>query len=162
MTSATPDVSFAIRPDVNGLRFLTVIIPAALLLMIAAACSGTENEMRTEPATLEGRVALLLEQNEFEDALQLLSEADAHQGSEDAGDARGIDELLVEVHLAYANYLTHEADHLAMGMRMGDALRHYRRVLQLDPGNTQALTHIELIEGIYVQMGREIPEGVAE
>ena len=58
--------------------------------------------------------------------------------------------------------LTHEADHLDMSNRMSDALRHYRRVLELDEHNRQAQAHIETIEGIYRQMGRDIPQGIAE
>ncbi len=130
--------------------FLT--IPAYVMVFVVplliVSCSDPE------PQTLEARVASLLEQNEHEPALELLADAD--------DDHPGVEELRVQVHLAYANYLTHEADHLAMGARMATALRHYRRVAELDPGNSQALTHIELIEGIYDQMGRDIPEGVAE
>lgn len=107
-----------------------------------------------EAQTLEAQVIGMLAQNEHEQALELL--ADTNE------DHPGIEELRVQAHLDYANYLTHEADHLAMGARMATALRHYRRVAELDPENSQALTHIELIEGIYQQMGRDIPEGVAE
>jgi hypothetical protein len=45
---------------------------------------------------------------------------------------------------------------------MGGALRHFRKVLQLDPGNSRAQAEIDQIEGIYTQMGRPIPEGVAD
>jgi len=130
--------------------FLT--IPSFVMVLVfpvlLASCSDPE------PQTLETQVAGLLEQNEHEQALELLGDAD--------DDHPGIEGLRVQVHLAYANYLTHEADHLAMGARMATALRHYRRVAELDPGNSQALTHIELIESIYEQMGRDIPEGIAE
>ncbi len=106
------------------------------------------------PENLEGNVQQLVQQNEYEEALDLLSEAD--------GDSTVISQLKINTHLAYANYLTHEADHLAMGDRMADALRHFRRVLELDETNSRAENHIELIEGIYRQMGRDIPEGVAD
>ncbi len=130
--------------------FLTIPATAMVFVLplLLASCSGPE------PQTLEAQVAGLLEQNEHEQALELLGDA--------GEDHPGAEELRVQVHLAYANYLTHEADHLAMGARMATALRHYRRVAELDPGNSRALTHIELIEGIYEQMGRNIPEGVAE
>ena len=109
-----------------------------------------------QPESLEAAVARHLDNNEYESALELLRISDSE------ADPSGVKTLRVQVHLAYAHYLTHGADHLAMASRMADALRHYRRVIQLDPGNSQALTHIELIEGIYEQMGRDIPDGVAE
>jgi hypothetical protein len=149
-------------PAVPLLRPIPGYLLTIILAISAWSCSGQESDTRTEPATMEGRVALLLDQNEFEDALELLAEAGTQKEVDVTDDETGLDELRVRVHLAYANYLTHEADHLAMGARMGDALRHFRRVLELDPGNTQAQSHIELIEGIYEQMGRDIPQGVAE
>lgn len=124
-------------------RFLLVI----LLPLILFACSGQD------PEGLETGINRLVEQHEYEEALATLREAD--------DEPQKVHRLKVQTHLAYANYLTHEADHLEMRDRMSDALRHFRRVLELDPDNSQAQTHIELIEGIYRQMGREIPEGVA-
>ncbi len=117
----------------------------------------------SEPQTdesLESAITRHLEQNEFEAAFERLDAAATVADSDQ--DAESITQLRVQVHLAYGNYLTHEADHLGMASRMSDALRHYRRVVQLDPDNTQARTHIELIEGIYDQMGRDIPEGIAD
>ncbi len=128
----------------RNLRYLTLF----LLPVLLSACS------EREPQNLEGAVAQHLEANEYEEALDLLRNSEV----EDAD----IRELKIEAHLAYGYYLTHEADHLEMGDRMANALRHFRRVLELDAGNSQALTHVELIEGIYEQMGRDIPEGVAD
>lgn len=107
-----------------------------------------------EPQSLETRITQHLDQNEYEEALSLLNEAD-----EDTAEVR---RLKIRTHLAYATYLTHEADHMDMSERMSNALRHFRRVLELDEHNNRARKNIELIEGIYRQMGRDIPEGVAE
>jgi hypothetical protein len=38
------------------------------------------------------------------------------------------------------------------------ALQYYREVLKVDPKNEEALKNKDLIEGIYKQMGRPIPE----
>lgn len=38
------------------------------------------------------------------------------------------------------------------------ALRHYREVVKLDPKNKRAMDNIALIEGIYKQMGRPVPQ----
>jgi len=142
----------------SGALKIPSFLTAFVFLFLIASCSEQDSQTHkaqtAEPQTLEAQVAALLQQNEHESALELLADA--------GEDHPGIVELRVQAHLAYANYLTHEADHLAMGARMATALRHYRRVAELEPGNSQALTHIELIEGIYEQMGRDIPEGVAE
>jgi tetratricopeptide (TPR) repeat protein len=149
-TAFHPSPTGIVRNYSAARRLMPVLIPFMLLTLplLAVSCSDPE------PQTLEARVANLMEQNEYEAALELLADAD--------GDPVRIEAFRIQVHLAYANYLTHEADHLAMGARMATALRHYRRVAALDPDNSQAQTHIELIEGIYEQMGREIPEGIAE
>lgn len=140
-------------------RYHFLLLLLLVLSVTAWACSGTEETNPAKPVTPQERINMMLEKNDYRSALALLSTA--REERED-GDEPDLHELSVQVHLAYANYLTHEADHLAMGARMGNALRHYRRVLALDPGNTLAQTHIELIEGIYEQMGREIPQGIAE
>ena len=71
-------------------------------------------------------------------------------------------QLLVDTHLNYAIFLEHRANHLGMKQRMPDALRHYRRVLELDPENDKAQAEIAQIEGIYKSLNRAVPEGVAE
>lgn len=70
-------------------------------------------------------------------------------------------ELLLATHSTFAWEMTH-GEITDQRNRMPAALRHLRRVLELDPGNPQAIEQIALIEGIYRSMGREIPEGVAE
>lgn len=104
--------------------------------------------------SLEIQVTQLIDQNEYERALELLRQSDE--------EPQRVEELKAGTHLAYAHYLTNEADHMEMGKRMPDALRHFRRVLELDEGNTMAQNYIDRIESIYEQMGRDIPEGVAE
>lgn len=132
-----------------------VLIPLlAISPMLIQACADAG------PETLETNVNELIRQNEFEEALELLR--NAGDNASNGLSSVDINELKIYTHLAYANYLTHEADHLGMRNRMSYALRHYRRVLELDEDNREARTHIDLIEGIYQQMGREIPEGVAD
>ncbi|MDG5766873.1 hypothetical protein QA596_05290 [Balneolales bacterium ANBcel1] len=136
------------------------ITPLLLLLVIIFGCT----ERSPEPGNLQDAVAQHIEAREFEEAFEQLNSAEDRAGRDGAEgpDPQQITRLRAEAHLAYANYLTHEADHLAMGERMSDALRHYRRVLELDQNNSQAQTHVELIESIYRQMDRDIPVGVAE
>ncbi|MCC5926402.1 MAG: hypothetical protein JJU41_07550 [Bacteroidetes bacterium] len=70
-------------------------------------------------------------------------------------------ELLLATHMTFAWEMTH-GEIADQRTRMPAALRHLRRVLELEPGNPQALEQIALIEGIYQSLGRPIPEGVAE
>ena len=174
-TSGAAGSASGSRPIRTASSLVLLLFPLALL-----SCSEPPTE-----ESLEAAINHYLEQNEFEDAFALLDAADANSAGANATDADAanadvsdanaadaisdsgadtgnVKQLRIRVHLAYANYLTHEADHLGMAARMSDALKHYRRVVQLDPDNSQALTHIELIEGIYEQMGRDIPEGIAE
>ncbi|MEX0680146.1 MAG: hypothetical protein WD097_02100 [Balneolales bacterium] len=126
------------------LRFSAPLLMSVLLF----SCSDTE------PESYEANINRLLDENQYEEAINTLRKSDQ--------DSLITHRLKVQAHLAYGHYLTHEADHLAMSDRMASALRHFRRVLELDDDNTQAQEHIDLIEGIYRQMGRDIPEGVAE
>lgn len=50
------------------------------------------------------------------------------------------------------------ADSLTPREKYAGALRLYREALKVDPTNKEALNNKELIEGIYKQMGRPVPE----
>ena len=90
--------------------------------------------------------------NEFEEALDILRDSDQDDDT--------VNQLLMATHMNYALYLTHESD-MGMTERMPSALRHFRRVLELDPGNARAQAEADNIESIYRSLGRDIPEGVA-
>lgn len=64
---------------------------------------------------------------------------------------------LIEKHLAAGNYLMFKAN-LHPKKKYAPALRHYRRVLELDPANDEAKTNKEQIEMIYESMGRPVPQ----
>ena len=63
---------------------------------------------------------------------------------------------LAEMHLAAGNYLMFKAN-LNPKKKYGPALKHYRRVLELDPKNQEAMANKQQIEDIYTSMGRPIP-----
>jgi tetratricopeptide (TPR) repeat protein len=137
------------------------IIPVLSLILIIAAC--TQQDAANGPDTavpdlsgmsLTQQVVYLVELDEYEQALDLLGNADQNDPQ--------VMQLKRDTHLLYGLWLTYSADSVQMSERMGGALRHFRRVLQLDPGNSRAQAEIEQIEGIYTQMGRPIPEGVAD
>lgn len=120
------------------------IIPFILLLL--SSCSGQEEESITD------RIQNLNMQDEYEEALDILRNTDHDEDI--------VKQLLIATHMNYALYLTHESD-MQMTERMPSALRHFRRVLELDPGNVRARAEADQIESIYRSLGRDIPEGVA-
>jgi tetratricopeptide (TPR) repeat protein len=63
----------------------------------------------------------------------------------------------IEKHIAAGIYLTYEAN-LNPKEKYGPALKHFRKVLEVDPQNKEALQNKEQIESIYEQMGRPIPQ----
>ncbi len=63
----------------------------------------------------------------------------------------------IEKQMAAANYLMFEAD-LPPKDKYKPALQRYRRVLELDPKNDEAITNKKQIEDIYISMGKPIPE----
>ena len=64
---------------------------------------------------------------------------------------------LVEKHLAAGNYLMFEAN-VPPKEKYRPALKHYKRVLQLDPSNDAAQKNKQQIEDIYGMMGRPVPQ----
>lgn len=64
---------------------------------------------------------------------------------------------LIAKHMAAGNYLMFEAN-LSPKKKYKPALKHYRRVLELDPSNAEAQRNKTQIEEIYTSMGREIPK----
>jgi Flp pilus assembly protein TadD len=63
---------------------------------------------------------------------------------------------LVEKHMTAGNYLMFEAN-LSPKKKYYPALKHYRRILELDPSNAEAQRNKAQIEEIYTSMGRPIP-----
>lgn len=69
----------------------------------------------------------------------------------------GNKKLLIEKHMAAGNYLMFEAN-VPPKEKYGPALKHFRRVLELEPGNAEADRNKKQIEEIYEMMGRPIPQ----
>lgn len=128
-----------------------------VLILLIASCSSepaVEPQAIAEaPATLRGVVELAIEQDRYEDALTALAAADTT-------DSDRVD-LLFATHLTYGRWIMNNQNTQQMGQTMPQALRHLRRAQQLFPGEPQSQELINLIEGIYTQMKRPIPEGVA-
>lgn len=161
-------------------RILTIFILATLF-----ACSQSKDE-KAAPAASAGfsdkieQAEQLVSENQFQSALAVITQAGQIEGRDNekvngafknviakikSSDV-GTSNVLAEAHLAYAIWMEYYgidmANPASMKQMMTGALANYRRVLELDPDNDKAIAEIEQIEGIYKQMGREIPAGVAE
>lgn len=130
------------------------LIPTFFVLSVLfiAACAS-DPAVEPQAATLRGVVELAIEQDRYEDALTALAAADST--------APERTDLLFATHLTYGRFIMNNQNTQQMGQTMPQALRHLRRAQQLFPGEPQSLELINLIEGIYKQMNRPIPEGVA-
>lgn len=68
-----------------------------------------------------------------------------------------VNKALAEAHLKYGDSFMYN-ESLPPRQKYAPALRQYRAVLAVDPANKDAQTKIKLIEDIYKQMGRPIPQ----
>ena len=106
-----------------------------------------------ESLPLVEKIEFHIENDQYDDALNLLRPLDEND--------QQIKELLIATHMTYGLNLTY-GSLTDQRTRMPEALRQFRRVLELDPSNTSAQAEIDQIEGIYRSMNREIQQGVAE
>ncbi|MCX6163735.1 MAG: hypothetical protein NTU73_02550 [Ignavibacteriae bacterium] len=103
-----------------------------------------KTDMAPETATDEKADKLIKEANEFENTYK-------NKNSEENK------KLLLDKHMAAGNYLMFQAD-LNPKKKYGPALKHFKRVLELDPNNQEAMNNRMQIEDIYNSMGRPIPK----
>lgn len=128
-----------------------------VLAIISYGCengSPENNPSEMNPQNLADQVEAHNQNDEFEEALELLREADQEEAE--------VQQMLETVHLNYALHLTHVKGMEDMRKYMPKALKHYRRVLELNSENERAQQEKNQIVEIYQQLGRDVPEGVAE
>lgn len=142
-------------------------------LFIVSCSNSTDNSIQT-------KVKALMENNQYTEALQVISNAPASEETtalakeirvangtylmKKIADLKtGTDsKALAKAHIELGIFLEYYGEHLPMRERMTNSLAHFRRALQLDPSNEKAVAEIGQIEGIYTQMGREVPQDIAE
>jgi hypothetical protein len=132
----------------------TIIL--ALFLLGLVACGGNETtNIRADLNAMSesARVEYHLQNDEYDQAFDFVRDRVTEEPLRT--------ELLIATHATFAWELTHGTVS-DQRTRMPAALRHLRRIMELDPHNAMALEQIELIEGIYRSMNREVPSGVAE
>jgi tetratricopeptide (TPR) repeat protein len=120
------------------MRSLFLILAAASVLLAA------------DPAITQSQA--LLKARKFDEAIAVLDKA--HTANPKSLE---VTKALAGAHLAAAD-ATLSDDSLPPMRKYPAALRGYRKVLELDRTNQKAKDNIALIEGIYKQMGRPIPQ----
>lgn len=105
--------------------------------------TGDMTDMAPETAVDDKADKLVKEANDFEDVYK----------KSNSGENKT---TLVEKHMAAGVYLMYQAN-LNPKKKYGPALKHFKRVLELDPNNKEAISNKMQIEDIYNSMGRPIP-----
>jgi hypothetical protein len=120
------------------------------ILIFFSACSSDTPEVVDENLPLPQKIDRLIETNEYETALSLLS-------SEDREDPE-IKLLLEKTHLNYGLHSMNTFDQTEMRTRMNNALSQFTEVLRINPQNSVARDQIEQIMAIYATIPNRQPE----
>ncbi|HTR82197.1 MAG TPA: hypothetical protein VMM58_11260 [Bacteroidota bacterium] len=123
------------------------LILGVLSLLFVGGCG----EKKADPAKLD-EVAKLIGAKNFDKGVPMIDEMAKESPSDPA-----VKKAQIDAHMQYANYFMYEST-LPPKEKYPSALRQYRLVASIDPTNTEAQQNINLIEGIYNQMGRPIPQ----
>lgn len=92
-----------------------------------------------------------------EKAIELSKNADESIAAYSTDKSERMKKEVIEKCMAAGNYLEFEAD-LPAREKYRPALGYYRKVLELDPKNGEAIKNKKEIEDIYTQMGMPIPK----
>lgn len=127
----------------------TSVISHLLFLLFLVAC--VEETPQVDPnMTLEQQVNLLIEQNEYEAALELLSDEDEQDPL--------VAQLREKTHLNYGLHSMNTFDAEEMRTRMNNALIQFTEVLKINSQNAVAREQIEQIMAVYATMPDRGPE----
>jgi len=120
------------------------------LSLILISCGGDDAPQQNLDMSLEDRVNLMIEQNEYEAALELLSEKDQTDPE--------IALLREKTHLNYGLHSMTTFDQTEMRTRMNNALSQFTEVLRINPDNSVAREQIQQILDIYATIPDRSPE----
>lgn len=130
------------------MNLLKLSIPLFLLLLIS--CGESEPDVVDENAPLPEKVDQLIQANEYETALSLLSEENQQDPT--------IQQLLEKTHLNYGLHSMNTFDQTEMRTRMNRALTQFTEVLRINPENQVARTNVNQILSIYKTIPDRNPE----
>lgn len=125
---------------------MMVLFLFSVLLM---ACGGESAEQDAD-MPLGDRVDQLIEQNEYEAALDLLSDKDRTDPE--------VARLLEKAHLNYGLHSMNTFDSTEMRTRMNNALTQFTEVLRINPENSVAREQIQQIMDIYATIPDRSPD----
>ncbi|CAN5164055.1 hypothetical protein BH23BAC3_BH23BAC3_15790 [soil metagenome] len=134
------------------------IISFLFIPFLILACDDDSPQLDPN-ISVEQQVNILIEQNEYKAALDLLS--DKHRNDPQ------IAELREKTHLNYGLHSMNTFDAEEMRTRMNNALVQFTEVLRINPRNAVAREQIEQIMGVYATMpdrspDEEVIEGLKE
>ena len=127
----------------------SISLITALGLLITA-CGNNTPDIVNEDLPLPQKIDRLIEANEYEAALSLLSEEDREDPE--------IRMLLEKTHLNYGLHSMNTFDQTEMRTRMNNALTQFTEVLKINPQNRVARDQIEQIMAIYATIPNRQPE----
>ena len=129
------------------LIFATLI----LFVLFLQSCSSDDSQPAIdEDLTISEQIDLLIENDDYETALDILEEMDQN-GPE-------IQTLREKTHLNYGLHSMSTFDETEMRTRMNNALTQFTEVLRINPDNSVAREQIEQIMGIYATIPNRQPE----
>lgn len=124
----------------------SILVLSVLCLLLVASCGGK----KADPLKID-EATKLVTNKDFEKGIAML---------DDMGKSSPNDVVLknaqVDAHIKYGNYIMFEST-LPPKEKYPSALRQYRMAAAIEPTNAEANQNINLIEGIYNQMGRTVP-----
>ncbi len=129
------------------MRVRITLLIALFITTLLAGCGETGDR---EPENLSERVDLLIEEDRYEEALDLLE-------SENKNDPE-IQHLLEKSHLNYGLNSMSTFDAGQMRTRMNNALIQFAEVLKINPENEVARNQINQILGVYDTMPDRGPD----
>jgi hypothetical protein len=121
-----------------------------VLSLLLISCGGEDAPEQNLDMSLEERVNLMIEQNEYEAALELLS-------AEDQTDSE-IQLLREKTHLNYGLHSMTTFDQTEMRTRMNNALSQFTEVIRINPENSVAREQIQQILDIYATIPDRSPQ----
>ena len=114
------------------------------------------NSFHSTEEKSEGNSGENKEKMSGEGASKYITEADEADAKYQKTKSESDKKMCIEMQLKAANYLMFEAD-LPPREKYKPALTRYRRVIELDPKNEEAIANKTQIEEIYKSMGKPIP-----
>lgn len=122
-----------------------------LLSIFLQSCSSDESQPALdENLSIGEQIDLLIENNDYETALDILKELDQTDPE--------IQTLREKTHLNYGLNSMSTFDETEMRTRMNNALTQFTEVLRINPENGVAREQIEQIMGIYATIPNRQPE----